>query len=147
MSEDLLIGLAATAIPLFALGFLLLRRSPAIFRFFMALLLVGLGYLGVTGALNDIGRIVKGEQEPLIAPAAAPVEPTPAPPSEPPAADSAPEPAPLPPEEAPVGEPAPAPVEPTPEDIAPEPEASPPPPEMTPDGGVTPPEALPPANP
>lgn len=148
MSEDLLIGLAATAIPLVVLGFLLLRRSPVIFRFFMALLLVGLGYLGVTGALDDIGRIVKGEQEPLVAPAAAPVEPTPAPaPAEPPAAEPTPEPAPLPPAEAPVGEPAPPPVEATPEETAPDPESAPPPPETAPDGAVTPPEELPPANP
>jgi hypothetical protein len=143
MSEDLLIGLAATALPLLALGFLLLRGSPVIFRFFMGLLLVGLGYLGVTGALDDIGRIVKGEQEPIVAPAAAPVQPsetTPAP-AEPPAAE------PLAPAEAPVGEPAPAPVEATPEETGPEPEASPPPPETLPGGDMTPPDALPPANP
>ena len=38
------------------------RRRP-IFWFVVALVLVGLGYLGSTGALRDIGALVVGEAE------------------------------------------------------------------------------------
>ncbi|MFN0220067.1 MAG: hypothetical protein ACKVP4_14790 [Hyphomicrobium sp.] len=78
MSEDLLVGLAATAIPLLVLGFLFLRRNAAVFRFFVALLLVGLGYLTATGALVDIGRMVQGEGTAVVAPVDTPAAPTPA---------------------------------------------------------------------
>ena len=72
MSEDLLIGLAATAVPLLAIGYLVLRRNPAVFRLFLALLLVGLGYLTATGALTDIGRMVQGKDAPAEATASEP---------------------------------------------------------------------------
>ena len=147
MNEDLLIGLAATAVPLLVLGYLFLRRNPAICRFFVALLLVGLGYLAVTDALSDIGRIVQGKDAAVVRPTAGETAPPAAQaPAEPPAVEQ-PAAAPLAPTDAPVGEPAPAPVEAQPQDAEPEPENMPPPADTEPSGGATQPETLPPANP
>ena len=81
MNEDLIVGLLATAIPLFAVGYLMLRRNAGIFRMFMAMLLIGLGYLTATGAMSDIGASVMGKVNqaiPETAPVAAPA-PAPAP--------------------------------------------------------------------
>ena len=82
MNEDLIVGLLATGIPLFGAGYLMLRQQPGIFRMFAAMLLIGLGYLSATGAMNDIGGKVMGkvngmtpEETPAAAPAPAPATP------------------------------------------------------------------------
>ena len=54
----MIVGLVVTFVPLFATGYLMLRKQASIFRFFLAMLLVGLGYLTATGAINDIGAQV-----------------------------------------------------------------------------------------
>ncbi len=82
MNQDLIVGLLATGIPLFAVGYLMLRRNAGVFRMFMAMLLIGLGYLTATGAMNDIGSKVLGtghEMATEAVPAAAPPPATPAP--------------------------------------------------------------------
>ena len=50
MTENLIIGLLVTAIPGFVLGYLMLSKQPAIFRMFIAMVLVGLGYLDGHGS-------------------------------------------------------------------------------------------------
>ena len=75
MNEELIVGLLATGIPLFAVGYLMLRRNAGIFRMFMAMLLIGLAYLTATGAMNDIGARVLGHKDamtPTEEPASAP---------------------------------------------------------------------------
>ena len=76
MSENLLVGLLATLVPLFVAGYLMLQKQAAIFRMFVAMLLVGVGYLTATGAIEDIGARVTGKAnanvegvEPVAAPA------------------------------------------------------------------------------
>ena len=82
MNEELIVGLLALAVPLFAVGYFMLRKETGIFRMFMAMLLIGLGYLTATGAINDIGGKVLGHKAMELpaepAPVAAPV-PAPAP--------------------------------------------------------------------
>lgn len=98
MNEELIVGLLALAVPLLGGGYFALRNNTGIFRMFVAMTLLALGYLTVTGALNDIGATILGK-----APVVAPVEKTVAPaPTEKPAA-----PAPAPKVEAPAA-PAPA---------------------------------------
>ena len=63
MSSNLIVGLLATFIPLFAVGYLMLNKKPPIFRMFVAMLLVGVGYLTATGAIEDIGARVTGGGE------------------------------------------------------------------------------------
>ena len=84
MNKDLIVGLITTFVPLFAGGYLMLRKQESIFRFFIAMLLIGMGYLTATGAINDIGRTVLGKinydhATPMVpagtAPAAAPAAP------------------------------------------------------------------------
>ncbi len=71
MSSNLIVGLLASFIPLFAVGYLMLNKKPPIFRMFVAMLLVGLGYLTATGAVEDIGaRLVGGSPAAVEAPAA-----------------------------------------------------------------------------
>lgn len=117
MNNELLVGLATLAIPLFAVGYLMLHRKAAIFRMYSAMLVLGLGYLALTGALSDIGRDMLGtlgvkttapaETAPTEPPAAPATETPAAPPPAPAAESPAPEtPAPAP--EAPKSEPAPA---------------------------------------
>ena len=56
-----LIGLLMIGVPALALGALVLwRRHRPVFFFFVALLAVGLGYLSVTGAAEDVYYIVFG---------------------------------------------------------------------------------------
>lgn len=96
MNEELIVGLLALAVPLFAVGYLMLSKQAGIFRMYMAMLLIGFGYLALTGALGDIGRKVLGRGE-TLAPVAAPVAKpaaTPAAPPAPVAAPAAPAPAP-----------------------------------------------------
>jgi hypothetical protein len=86
VNKDLIVGLITTFVPLFAGGYLMLRKQESIFRFFIAMLLIGMGYLTATGAINDIGRTVLGKMNydhaaptvPAAAPAAAPAAPAPA---------------------------------------------------------------------
>jgi hypothetical protein len=114
MNEELIVGLLALAVPLLGGGYFALRNNTGIFRMFVAMVLVGLGYLTVTGALNDIGATILGK-----APVAASAEKTAAPaPAEKPAAAAAPV-APAPKVEAPA---APAPAA-TPPPAAPAPAA------------------------
>ena len=58
------IGALAIAIPTLVIAHIALfwRRRP-IFWFVVALLAVGLGYLGTTGALHEIGAMVWSEAE------------------------------------------------------------------------------------
>ena len=122
MINDTALGLIVAAVPLLIIGFLALRRLPAVFAFFVVLLAVGLGYLETTGAVRDFGHKVRATlpagmlpahkstppsdasttTTPADAPAMAPAEPAPAP--TPPAA----EPAPAPTNPPPSNEPAPA---------------------------------------
>lgn len=118
MKQELLVGLLALGVPLLALGYLMLRRNRGVFRMYLAMILIGLGYLTATGALTDIGRTLmgaEGEVMPVQSPAPAPAAETPAPAAETPAPAPA-EPAPAepasPPAETPppASEPAPAPA-------------------------------------
>ncbi len=84
---DLVMGLLVTAVPAFAVGYLMLNKQPPIFRMFIVLVLVGLGYLTATGAIEDIGAKVQGKAAPT--PVAAPAEPAPAPATEPAATEPA----------------------------------------------------------
>lgn len=87
MTENLIIGLLVTAIPGFVLGYLMLSKQPAIFRMFIAMVLVGLGYLTATGAMEDIGSRVTGKRNDIVVPVeAAPATETPA--AEAPAAEA-----------------------------------------------------------
>ena len=58
MNHEMIAGILATGIPLFAVGYLMLRKNAGIFRMFTAMLLFALGYLTLTGAINDIGSRV-----------------------------------------------------------------------------------------
>ena len=77
---DLIMGLLVTAIPAFAVGYLMLNKQPPIFRMFIVMVLVGLGYLTATGAIEDIGAKVQGRAAPtpVAAPVPAPAAETPA---------------------------------------------------------------------
>jgi hypothetical protein len=71
MSTNMIAGLLATFIPLFTVGYLMLNKKPPIFRMFVAMLLVGLGYLTATGAIEDIGKQLIGRSPAAVeAPAA-----------------------------------------------------------------------------
>ena len=77
MNKDLIVGLIVMFVPLAVAGYLMLGKKPGIFRMFMAMLLVGLGYLTLTGAVNDIGAQILGKKDqmmmvPAPVPAAAP---------------------------------------------------------------------------
>lgn len=77
MNKEMIVGLIVTFVPLFAFGYLMLRKQASIFRFFIAMLLVGLGYLTATGAINDIGAQALRHtpavlQEPATIPVTAP---------------------------------------------------------------------------
>ena len=121
MINDVTLGIIAAAVPLLIIGFLALRRLPAIFAFYVALLAVGIGYLTTTGAVKEFGHKVrvtlpagllpehkakKEAEEPAKpveeAPAMAPAAPQPAAPE--------PAPAPAPAEAPPASPPAPAPA-------------------------------------
>ena len=113
MINDTALGLIVAAVPLLIIGFLALRRLPAVFAFFVVLLAVGLGYLQTTGTVREFGQKVRATlpagmlpdrheakpaadtsttTTPTEAPAMAPAEPAPTPP----AAEPAPEPTPAP---------------------------------------------------
>ena len=48
-------GLIALGVPLVLLGILFLRRNKPVLGFYIVALLVGLGYLTATGAVDEIG--------------------------------------------------------------------------------------------
>ncbi len=80
MNLDLIVGLLVTAVPLLAIGYFMLAKQPGIFRMFVAMILIGLGYLTATGAISDIGSKVTGNHVAAV-PAdtpAAPAAPAPA---------------------------------------------------------------------
>ena len=77
MNKEMIVGLVVTFVPLFAAGYLMLRKQASIFRFFLAMLVVGIGYLTATGAVNEIGAQVLMHkpvmlQEPATVPVTAP---------------------------------------------------------------------------
>lgn len=141
--NDTTLGLVSAAVPLLIIGFLILRRLPWIFAFFVALLAVGLGYLETTGAVRDFGHNVRAvlpegvvarkahEAEPASAPAPAPAEEKPAEgpamaPASPPAEQPATTPE-APPATPPAAEPAtPAPETPPAQESTPAPAPTPP---------------------
>jgi hypothetical protein len=59
MINDTTLGLIVAAVPLLIIGFLALRRLPAVFAFFVVLLAEALGYLETTGAVRDFGHTVR----------------------------------------------------------------------------------------
>jgi hypothetical protein len=71
MSDTLVIGLLGTFVPLFTVGYLMLNKQAGVFRMFVAMLLVGLGYLTATGAMEDIGARILGKSNGVAVPAAA----------------------------------------------------------------------------
>ncbi len=50
------IGILILTLPILFVGYLLLRRMLPVFWFLAALVLVGTGYLVITGAATDVGR-------------------------------------------------------------------------------------------
>jgi outer membrane biosynthesis protein TonB len=145
--NDTTLGLISAAVPLLIIGFLILRRLPWIFAFFVALLAVGLGYLETTGAVREFGHNVRTvlpegvvarkahEAAPASAPEEKPAEAPTMAPTSPPAEPATPAP------EQPSSEPATPPE--TPPAAAPE---TPPAQESTPAPSTTPaPESTPPA--
>ena len=80
MNSDLIIGLLVTAVPLLGIGYFMLAKQPGIFRMFVAMVLIGLGYLTATGAITDIGSQITGGTATTPTEAVAPAPPaTPAP--------------------------------------------------------------------
>jgi hypothetical protein len=86
MDQPLIAGIATLGIPLLLVGLFFVRRL-AIFLFYAVLVVVGLGYLGSTGALSDIGHFtlestgLKGDdpQVPTVPPPEKMPAPAPAP--------------------------------------------------------------------
>lgn len=114
---ELVAGFLALLVPGIIIGVIVLGRTRPVFLMYLAALVVGLGYLGATGALNDIGKQALaqfdgGTPAPNMAPKAQPTAleaPQPlAPEAAPAEAPAAPAPAPAPAEAAPA---APAPVD------------------------------------
>jgi hypothetical protein len=59
--NPVLLGWIALGVPLLVIGiWLLWRRYRPVFWMYLGALLVGLGYLTVTGALGDIGTTLAG---------------------------------------------------------------------------------------
>lgn len=109
MMTDLMMGLLVTAVPALAVGYLMLNKQPPIFRMFIVMVLVGLGYLTATGAIEDIGAKVQGKAAPTPVAAPQPAPAAEAPKADTPAATQA---APAPAAEETKTEAAPAPAEP-----------------------------------
>ncbi len=109
---DTHLGLIVTAVPALIIGLVLLGRYKPVLWMYIGAMAIGLGYLTVTGAIEDIGRETRSylpsEKAATVAPEPAPaVAPAPAPE---PAPVAVPEPTPVPaPQAAPEPSPAPAP--------------------------------------
>ena len=96
MNPDLLIGLAATAVPAYVVGYLMLNKNMPVFRMYLAMIAIGLGYLYFTGGLEDIGatfgrHVKQAPAAAVTAPAAKPADHAPA--ADAPKAETAPAPA------------------------------------------------------
>ena len=68
------VGILVLTLPILLVGYLLLRRMLPVYWFLVALVLVGTGYLVVTGAATDVGRatlamVGGGGKAPAIKPA------------------------------------------------------------------------------
>ena len=50
------VGILVLTLPILLVGYLLLRRMLPVYGFLVALVLVGTGYLVVTGAATEVGR-------------------------------------------------------------------------------------------
>jgi dipeptide/tripeptide permease len=75
MISPLVLGALIVGVPAALVAFIALRRQPrGILLFALALILVGLGYLGSTGALVDIADTVMGTATPAV-PEPSPVAP------------------------------------------------------------------------
>jgi hypothetical protein len=66
------VGILALTLPILLIGYLLLRRMMPVYWFLVALVLLGTGYLVVTGAAVDVGRAVMGIASGVKAPAPKP---------------------------------------------------------------------------
>lgn len=85
MDQATIAGIATLGVPLLIVG-LLFRKATAIFLFYLALIVVGLGYLTSTGAIADIGNfalnmigIGSADTVPMVPPAEKMPAPAPAP--------------------------------------------------------------------
>jgi hypothetical protein len=72
-------GLIALGVPLLLIGLLFLRRNKPVLGFYVVALLIGLGYLTSTGAVDEIGAMAlekfgqaTAEKDPGPTPAPAP---------------------------------------------------------------------------
>lgn len=62
-----ILGALIVGVPAVLVAYLaLFKQSRPILWFVLALIAVGLGYLGSTGSLADIGAAVVGEAEPVV---------------------------------------------------------------------------------
>ncbi len=122
MNDDLILGLVSAAVPLLLIGFLALRRLPAVFAFFIAAVAVGLGYLTTTGAVQHIGKEVRHHLPAGILPTSAPAKVDVTPPDAGPAMKPMTPPSPAP---EPVPAPTPTPPAATPPAPAPSPTPAP----------------------
>lgn len=84
MDQALFAGIGTLGIPLLLVG-LLFARKIAIFLFYVAMVIVGIGYLTSTGAIKDIGHFtlntvgVKEDTVPMVPPPEKMPAPAPAP--------------------------------------------------------------------
>lgn len=72
MEMPVALGIAVLAIPLILFGILFLRRSRAVFMFYIALVIVALGLLTVTGTMATVGNYAQATLwggDPVPAPA------------------------------------------------------------------------------
>lgn len=53
---EFLTGLLTIAVPAIAIGYIVLARTQPVLVMYIAALIIGLGYLSVTGAVSDIGQ-------------------------------------------------------------------------------------------
>ena len=88
--NEIFAGLLALGVPAVVIGSIVLWRTKPVLLMYYSLVLVGLGYLTSTGAVEDVGRKAIAYRESMggatAEPAAAPVEaaaPAPGPASEP----------------------------------------------------------------
>lgn len=114
---DTHLGLIVTAVPALIIGLILLSRYKPVLWMYIGAVAIGLGYLTVQGAIEDIGKetrtylpaekaaepLVAPEPAPAVAPEPGPTPPAPVPaPSPSPAPETAPAPSPVPAPEAPA---------------------------------------------
>lgn len=67
MIPPAVVGALILGVPAVIVAYLVLFKQPrAIFWFAIALIAVGLGYLGATGALTDVADAILGSEPPLV---------------------------------------------------------------------------------